>query len=97
MLENLGKPVILTGSQIPLASVYTDATQNLKLSIIFAAAGEFNEVRGMMMYVVDATNPRLRVRHTPPQPTKPHHTRFASSSATASSGAAGPPRPTHST
>ncbi len=45
MLEHLGKPVILTGSQIPLAEVYTDAQQNLKLSIIFAAAGEFNEVR----------------------------------------------------
>ena len=44
MLENLGKPVVLTGSQLPLAEVYTDAQQNLKLSIIFASQGEFNEV-----------------------------------------------------
>ena len=37
MLENLSKPVILTGSQIPLAEPHTDARQNLVMSLIFAA------------------------------------------------------------
>jgi L-asparaginase len=35
MLENLGKPVIFTGSQIPFCEVY-DARRNLIVSIIFA-------------------------------------------------------------
>ena len=37
MLENLGKPVIFTGSQIPLAEPHTDARQNLIMALIFAA------------------------------------------------------------
>ena len=38
MLENLGKPVIFTGSQIPLAEPHTDARQNLIMALIFAAS-----------------------------------------------------------
>lgn len=39
MLRNLGKPVILTGSQIPLEAAYTDARQNLLDAVRFACAG----------------------------------------------------------
>ena len=38
MLENLGKPVIFTGSQIPFCEVYNDARRNLVVSIIFATS-----------------------------------------------------------
>jgi len=37
MLENLGKPVILTGSQLPLAEPRTDARLNLLNSILLAS------------------------------------------------------------
>ncbi|MCL2201423.1 MAG: asparaginase domain-containing protein, partial [Oscillospiraceae bacterium] len=38
LLENLGKPVILTGSQLPLARSRTDAAQNMVTALIFAAS-----------------------------------------------------------
>ena len=38
LLENLGKPVILTGSQLPLAQPRNDAAQNLVTSLIIAAS-----------------------------------------------------------
>lgn len=44
MLENLGKPVIFTGSQIPFCEVYNDARRNLIVSMIFAANSDFPEV-----------------------------------------------------
>ncbi|MBR7137571.1 MAG: type I asparaginase, partial [Clostridia bacterium] len=44
MLENLAKPVILTGSQIPLSEIRSDARDNLIASILFAAEGRVNEV-----------------------------------------------------
>lgn len=44
MLENLGKPVIFTGSQIPFCEVYNDARRNLIVSIIFATSRYFPEV-----------------------------------------------------
>jgi len=37
MLENLGKPVVFTGSQVPIAEPHSDARQNLIMSLIFAA------------------------------------------------------------
>lgn len=37
MLEHLGKPVILTGSQIPLAEVRSDARENLITAMLLAA------------------------------------------------------------
>lgn len=37
MLENLGKPVVFTGSQVPIAEPHSDARQNLINSLIFAA------------------------------------------------------------
>jgi L-asparaginase len=44
MLENLAKPVVFTGSQIPFAQVYNDARRNLLVSMIVAATSEFPEV-----------------------------------------------------
>jgi L-asparaginase len=44
MLENLGKTVVFTGSQIPFCEVYNDARRNLIVSIIFAVNSEFPEV-----------------------------------------------------
>ena len=44
MLENLDKPVILTGSQIPLCEVRSDGNDNLVTSVIIAAEGIVKEV-----------------------------------------------------
>jgi L-asparaginase len=44
MLEGLGKPVILTGSQIPLAEVRSDARENLITSMMLAGSGRITEV-----------------------------------------------------
>ena len=44
MFENLGKPVIVTGSQIPFMEVFSDARRNLILSLIMAAREELAEV-----------------------------------------------------
>ena len=44
MLENLGKPVIFTGSQIPLCELRSDGKDNLITSILIAASGKVNEV-----------------------------------------------------
>lgn len=38
MLENLGKPVILTGSQLPLGTLRTDARENLITAVEIAAS-----------------------------------------------------------
>ncbi|EEX36764.1 cytoplasmic asparaginase I [Vibrio metschnikovii] len=44
MLENLGKPVIVTGSQIPLAELRSDGQANLLNSLHLAANYPINEV-----------------------------------------------------
>lgn len=44
MLENLAKPVILTGSQIPLSRVRSDARDNLITSLLLAAHTPLREV-----------------------------------------------------
>lgn len=44
MLEGLGKPVILTGSQIPFCEVRSDARENLITAIIIAASFNIPEV-----------------------------------------------------
>lgn len=44
MLESLGKPVVFTGSQIPLNEPYNDARKNLIMSIIFACRETIHEV-----------------------------------------------------
>jgi L-asparaginase len=40
MLENLGKPVILTGSQLPIGTIRTDGKENLVTSIEIAGSKE---------------------------------------------------------
>lgn len=44
MLEGLQKPVILTGSQIPLCKVRSDGRENLITSLILASSGKIHEV-----------------------------------------------------
>ncbi len=44
MLENLNKPVVLTGSQIPLSEIRSDGRDNLITSLIIAADGVCPEV-----------------------------------------------------
>lgn len=44
MLENLNKPVIFTGSQIPLCMPQNDARRNLIMAMIFASRDTINEV-----------------------------------------------------
>ena len=44
MLESLNKPVILTGSQIPLCEVRSDGRDNLVTSLLIAQDGKFGEV-----------------------------------------------------
>lgn len=44
MLENLAKPVILTGSQIPLCELRSDARANLINALLIAGAGDIPEV-----------------------------------------------------
>ena len=44
MLRNLPKPVIITGSQIPLCEIRSDAKDNLITSMLIAASGKIFEV-----------------------------------------------------
>ena len=44
ILQNLSKPVILTGSQIPLGEIRSDAKDNLIASMMIAASGKVFEV-----------------------------------------------------
>ncbi len=44
MLENLAKPVVLTGSQIPLCRIRSDGRDNLITSLLIAADGRAAEV-----------------------------------------------------
>jgi len=44
MLQNLGRPVIFTGSQIPLREPYNDARKNLIMATIFASSDTITEV-----------------------------------------------------
>lgn len=45
MLENLGKPVIFTGSQLPISAIRTDAKENLMTAIEIAKAKKFDRSR----------------------------------------------------
>ena len=44
MLENLAKPVVLTGSQIPLCELRSDGADNIVASMLIAAEGRAEEV-----------------------------------------------------
>jgi L-asparaginase len=45
MLENLGKPVIFTGSQLPISAIRTDAKENLMTAIEIANAKKHERAR----------------------------------------------------
>ncbi|GET93539.1 asparaginase-like protein [Leishmania tarentolae] len=44
LLEDLGKPVVFTGSLIPGHRIYTDMKRNIILALLFASCGEICEV-----------------------------------------------------
>ncbi len=44
MFENLGKPILFTGSQVPLMEIRTDARENLVTSLLIAAEEKIPEV-----------------------------------------------------
>ena len=44
MLENLNKPVVFTGAQIPLCELRTDGRENIINSMVIAASGQVHEV-----------------------------------------------------
>jgi len=44
MLENLGKPVIITGSQIPICEIRSDGKDNIIAAMMIAADNKVNEV-----------------------------------------------------
>ncbi|MFH1157361.1 MAG: asparaginase [Pseudomonadota bacterium] len=44
MLQNLGKPVVVTGSQVPLSQPMNDAQKNLENALCIAARSEISEV-----------------------------------------------------
>lgn len=44
MLENLGKPVIITGSQIPICEIRSDGKDNIIAALMIAADNKVNEV-----------------------------------------------------
>ena len=44
MLENLGKPVIITGSQIPICEIRSDGKDNIIAAMMIASDGIVNEV-----------------------------------------------------
>ena len=77
MLENLGKPVIVTGSQIPLAELRSDGQINLLNALYVAANYPINEVtlffnnrlyRGNRTTKAHADEGELIVHPTTPQP-----------------------------
>ena len=43
-LRNLAKPVIITGSMVPLQEIYNDARRNIKMSLLFAGHAQLCEV-----------------------------------------------------
>jgi L-asparaginase len=45
MLENLGKPIIFTGSQLPISAIRTDAKENLMTAIEIAKAKKNDRAR----------------------------------------------------
>lgn len=44
MLENLAKPVIITGSQIPICEIRSDGKDNIIAAMMIASSGKVNEV-----------------------------------------------------
>jgi len=44
MLENLAKPVVITGSQIPICEIRSDGKDNIIAALLIAASGKVNEV-----------------------------------------------------
>ena len=66
MLQGLGKPVVLTGSIIPMCEVYNDARRNLIVSVMFAAQLELPEVLALLISLQPCPRPACSRAPTPP-------------------------------
>lgn len=74
MLQNLGKPVIFTGSLIPGDRVYTDLKRNIILALTIAASGQLCEVGILMNDRLFRANRTIRVNRSNLQPfASPHY------------------------
>ena len=62
LLENLSKPVILTGSQLPIGIRRTDAKENLITAIEIAASGQVSEVAVYFEYKLLRGNRTVKVK-----------------------------------
>jgi L-asparaginase/Glu-tRNA(Gln) amidotransferase subunit D len=83
MLENLGKPVILTGSQIPLAELRSDARENLITALLLAAHAPLYEVGLISSACCCAATARARLpRWGPGRSRRPTRRRWVRSAST---------------
>lgn len=64
MLQNLGKPVILTGSQVPMSQLQNDATDNLLGSLVIAGHFMIPEVCLFFNYKLFRGNRATKVSST---------------------------------
>ena len=64
LLENLAKPVILTGAMLPLGEAYNDARRNLVLALWWASSVEICEVCIFSNELLLRGNRSVKVRHT---------------------------------
>ena len=60
MLENLSKPVILTGSQLPIGTLRTDGKENLITAIEIAAAKNPDGIKVIMLITPETSEERVR-------------------------------------
>lgn len=64
LLENLAKPVILTGAMLPLEDAYNDARRNLVLALTWAVSRDICEVCIFSNEYLLRGNRSVKVRHT---------------------------------
>uniref|UniRef100_A0A0A9Z605 asparaginase n=1 Tax=Lygus hesperus TaxID=30085 RepID=A0A0A9Z605_LYGHE len=74
MLQNLGKPVIFTGSVIPGNRIYTDLKRNIILALTMAAYGQLCEVAILFNDRLFRANRTTRTNRSKLQPfASPHY------------------------
>ncbi|KAH9578105.1 Asparaginase/glutaminase [Trypanosoma melophagium] len=79
MLENLGKPVVFTGSRIPPERLYTDLWRNLIVALLFANCSQINEVCILFDEQLFRANRSIKVSRSKLSPfDSPHYPPLAS-------------------
>ncbi|CAE7827895.1 ansA [Symbiodinium sp. KB8] len=66
MMENLGKPVVFTGSMVPLCELYNDAKRNLVVACILAGYVDVPEVTLFINSTLFRGNRVTKVSYAPP-------------------------------